>query len=346
MTRLSCGLLRAFGLALVALALAVPGTGATEKKEAGGKKKGDAGLVPGDEGGDPGPAPKTYEPPAGARPYEASARPTDGKYLQASIRKLSNAKGDSKPFVFHMIGSSYTNRLGQGEEFKALIREKFPKAPDITVKRFLQMGTPYGGFKDRAQESAAEKPDLVLIYTFGAPSDLEELLKTLRAGCDADIIVPSVHWTSKEKSAWDAGHEPAGIGSPGVEKGMSTNWDVVRPICEKYKAEFVDSRNEIAEWMRANKVQPGDLLADAVHQKPYLAHMIRMNVVRHLNPDFTGESTPPVPANPPDGKPPAPPPVPPPANPPTNPPTNPPANPPAPPANLPASPPPAPPANP
>lgn len=296
----STGLLWILLAGFAAFALASPPAGAAQKGGVKGKRKPPAEeAAPGDAPpADPDPSAaavqKTYEPPPGAKPYEAPSRPTDGRCLAASIRKLKNEDGASKPFLFYMVGSSYTNRLGQGEEFKALLRARFPKAPEIVVKRVLHMGTPYRGFLQDVDSIAADKPDLVLFYTYGSPADLEQFLLGLRAKCSADIVIPSVHWTAKERSFWEQGKEPPGAGSPGVERGMSTNWDLARSICATYGVEFVDSRNEIAEWMRANRISPPDLLVDSVHQKPYLAHMIRMNVVRHLNPDFREAAPPPV----------------------------------------------------
>jgi len=63
---------------------------------------------------------------------------------------------------------------------------------------------------------------------------------------------------------------------------MSTDWNEVRRLCARYGVEFVENRNDCAAYMRANKLGPGDLLVDKVHQNAYLTRMIQMNIVRHL----------------------------------------------------------------
>jgi len=57
----------------------------------------------------------------------------------------------------------------------------------------------------------------------------------------------------------------------------------MRAMAAKHGVEFVESRREITEYLVENKLPFDSLLVDAVHQSPYCAKTINLNIARHVH---------------------------------------------------------------
>ena len=210
--------------------------------------------------------------PEGASDYQAKAEPSDGRHLALTMQKLTRGIDPPRPFLIWALGSSYTNMLGNGEVWKQEIPKRFPKAPPIEYRKMVGNSCPWRYLRGWARHLVVpDQPDLVLIYTIGKPDELEKLLVELRTQTTADIIVPSIHWRERDQKLWGRSENAA-------------DQDVarVREVCRKYDVEFVESRRDWGEYLKANKLPIPALLKDAVHQSDYGAQIINANIMAHL----------------------------------------------------------------
>lgn len=205
----------------------------------------------------------------------------DGKYLAATVAKLEGKLGiPGKPFLIWGVGSSWTNFLSDLEPWRQFIRQHFPNAPEIVYKRRAGSGTPYeyahGWVHTQVLE---EQPDLVFCYTNGSLEGLEAMLKDIRQHSTADIIIPSLHFFENSKLI------PQQINDPVFDK--------IRDICQKYNAQFVDNRRELAAWLLKNNQPVKYLLGDPVHQNEIGKLLINENISAHFvkndNPAYNPE---------------------------------------------------------
>lgn len=206
--------------------------------------------------------------------YHLTPQPNDGSHLPLSVAKWQGRAGiPGKPFVIWALGSSFTDRQGDGYELIRAIRERFPHAPPILYRKHGGPGEPwefvYGWVK---QFVATEQPDLIFTYTSGTLDGLDSLLSEIRRRTTAEIIVPSLHFRPP----------PGTITPEEIAHGMGVDWDKVREICAKHGAEFVENRKEMAEYITKEHLQMDDLLFDHNHQNLHGRIRIWDNVSAHL----------------------------------------------------------------
>jgi hypothetical protein len=94
------------------------------------------------------------------------------------------------------------------------------------------------------------------------------MLKDIRVRSTADIIIPSLHLFENSKVTDEEINDPA--------------YDKLREICDKYHAQFVDNRRELAAWLKQNNRKHTDLLCDVVHQSELGVLLINENICRHF----------------------------------------------------------------
>jgi len=205
-------------------------------------------------------------------PYDASPRPEDGKNLALSVAKWEGRAGiPGRPFVIWAVGSSWTNFQGDGYPLIRAIRQRFPNAPPIIYKKHAGSGTPWDFARGWVEQFvAADQPDLVFTYTNGSPEGLDALLTAVRRLTTADILVPSLHFFERSK-----------LTDEEIERGV-VPWEEIRAICRKHKAEFVENRRELAEYMKREGLEPPALVGDAVHQNRHGFVRIWDNITRHI----------------------------------------------------------------
>lgn len=216
-------------------------------------------------------------PPEGAPAYVATPGERDGQYLALSIEKLQHGFDPPRPFLIWAIGSSYTNKLGSGEELIAQLRAMYPAGPEMVYKKMVGNSVPWQYLRGWARHLVIpQQPDLVIVYTLGNPHDLDLLIAELRRATTADIIVPSLHWRIPDERYW---------ASP--EENDDPTWRQVRELCARQGVQFVENRRDWGNYLRENHLPLSSLLADAVHQSEYGAHVIRTNIAQHLRPRDT-----------------------------------------------------------
>lgn len=94
------------------------------------------------------------------------------------------------------------------------------------------------------------------------------MLKDIRQHSTADIIIPSLHFFENGKLIPDEINDPV--------------YDKIRDICQKYKAQFVDNRRELAAWLLKNNEPVTHLLMDFVHQNELGKLLINENISAHF----------------------------------------------------------------
>ena len=210
--------------------------------------------------------------PEGAAEYVAKAAPTDGQHLALTLKKLEHGFDPPRPFLIWALGSSYTNMLGAGELWKEEIPKLFPNAPEIRYEKMVGNSCPWQYLRGWARHLAVpDQPDLVITYTNGSAADLEKLIIEIKSNTTADIIVPSLHWRERDQELWGKS-----------ENAMDQDVSAVREVCRKHNVEFVESRRDWAEYLKANNLPIPALLKDAVHQSNYGAHIINSNILAHI----------------------------------------------------------------
>ncbi len=213
-------------------------------------------------------------PPQGAEAYAAPVRPGDGANMSLTVRKLQEGFDPPRPLVIWAIGSSFTNGLGSGERLKALIRERFPDAPEIVYRKQAGCSTSYHFCRGWAQHLVIpDQPDVVLLYNFGKPDDLEKLIVELRRRTTADILVGTLHWCQPHKKQW-----------PDPDLACShQDIGAMRAMCRKHGVELVENRRELTEYMLANRLTIDDMLGDSVHETRFAADCTVQNIARHFH---------------------------------------------------------------
>ena len=213
-------------------------------------------------------------PPKAAPQYQAPPRPSDGQNMVLTIEKLTDGFDPPRPLLIWAIGSSFTRYQGHGKQLIAMIRHRFPDAPPIEYRRMVGGSTNYRFTRGWARHLVIpDQPDVVLIYNFGDTNQLEKLIAELRAHTTADIIVPTLHWCRPHQPIWPDPEATNHHQDPAA----------IRALCQRYGVEFVDNRREMTQYMVANDLEIADLLADTVHQSPYAAKMINLNIARHFH---------------------------------------------------------------
>ena len=213
------------------------------------------------------------QPPPGAPEYQAPARSTDGQNMALTIEKLTHGFDPPRPLLIWAIGSSFTQRQGRGNQLIEAIRQRFPQAPPIVYKVMMASSAPDGLTRGHARQLVIpEQPDVVLIYNFGATEDLEKLILELRTRTTADIIVPTLHWCLKHGPAWPDPDAATVHQDPAA----------MRQLCARHGVEFVENRRDLTKYMLDHNLKIADLLADTVHQSPYAAQIINLNIAHHF----------------------------------------------------------------
>jgi hypothetical protein len=211
----------------------------------------------------------------GVNPYEAPPRPSDGRHMTVTMEKLTGKRKLDRPLLIWALGSSYTNFQGDGSELIALIKERFPNAPEIVYKKQVGAAIPYELLDGWVRHLVtAEQPDVVILYAIGKPAGLEETIREIQAATTADIIVPSIHFRKQRDNLWNK-----------TPENYPPDEDIpaMRVICAKYGVEFVENAAEMAGFMNANNLRPAQMTFDSVHQHSRTRKINWMNTARHFN---------------------------------------------------------------
>jgi hypothetical protein len=229
-------------------------------------------------------------------PYDVTPGPGDGRNLALSVAKWEGRAGiPGKPFVIWALGSSWTEAQEDGFGLIYDIRKRFPSAPPIVYKKHGGSGTPWDYVWPWVRQFvAAEQPDLIFTYTPGTLEGLDGMLSEIRRHTTADIIVPSIHFNLNAAGWFNRGERVADVvvsrdrmnanegPTPAeVEAGVAHAGEI-RAICRKHKAEFVENRRQLAEYLTRTGVPWQALSYDDVHQSMHGRIRVWDSILRHI----------------------------------------------------------------
>jgi hypothetical protein len=166
------------------------------------------------------------------------------------------------------------------------LRKRFPDA-DLEIENRA-----IGGFASQWLIRPAEHdlypfyPDLVIFHVYGAHNTYEDIIRSVRTRTTAEVLMQKDHVT-----AW-----PPEKPDEKADKGMW--WDhmmnnVFLPqFAKKYGGALLDVRGAWLEYLRANTLEPKDLLKDGVHLNDHGNYLLAEIVKRHLvhRPDLPADA--------------------------------------------------------
>lgn len=129
------------------------------------------------------------------------------------------------------------------------LKARFPNANLIVENRAV------GGFASQLLVRLAEHdaypfyPDLVIFYVYGDHNRYDDIIRNLRSRTTTEVLMQTEHMAVGKDQNWP--------------EMMSTK--LLPEIAKKYGAELADVRTEWKKYLEANKLEPQNLLTDAVH---------------------------------------------------------------------------------
>jgi hypothetical protein len=199
-----------------------------------------------------------------APPYPVPEPPVDtsayGLQFQRTMTLMATSTPEHRNTVRILFyGQSIMGQLWHGMVMDDL-KNRFPHTYFVVENRAI------GGFSSQLLVRTVDYdvipfyPDLLVFHVFGAHDKYEEFIREVRSRTAAEVIMQSDHAT-----AWP---EPRCEGNfwenqPVWEDKM--NYFVLPDIAKKYGCAFQPQRWEWVDYLKANKLEPADLLSDTVH---------------------------------------------------------------------------------
>ena len=212
--------------------------------------------------------------------YPAVPPPTNpdalGRGVQRTMTLLatSTAKKRNKVRVL-FYGQSITEQSWS----KAVaddLRRRFPDA-DLEIENRA-----IGGFAAQLLVRPAEHdlypfyPDLLIFHVYGSNNEYEEIIRNVRSRTTAEVLMQTDHVTK-----W-----PPEKSDPNGDKGAwwddLMNRQLLPDIARKYGCGLVDNHTEWLKYLKANNLQPQDLLKDGVHLNDHGNYLMAELVKRYL----------------------------------------------------------------
>ncbi len=228
-------------------------------------------------------------PPCGSQPaLVLPADPEQAVHWGAKIPRTVTLLATSTPARRHpvkilMYGQSISGGM-KDSCFEPELRALFPHALLTYENRSI------GGFsanqlaRTAAIDLPLAYPDLVILHVYGQSAiDYERILADIRRRTTAEIMVWTDHYGTAGQPG-DAEH----LARIAREDEAS---QIVRTLAVKYDCELVDVRRSWKAYLDANRLQPADLLSDAVHLNARGKALLTALLLRHFRP-HPGTGTP------------------------------------------------------
>ncbi len=184
-----------------------------------------------------------------------------GYGIQRTMRLLTTStptKRNTVRILFY--GQSITEQKWAGQ-VTTWLRATYPNANLVIENRAI------GGHSSQLLWRTAEadlypfQPDLLIFYVYGSHLDYEKIITNVRKQTTAEILIQNEHLTRPEDMV-----EPT---APPVQSGPTWSaWmsEVFLPdLAKRFDAELLDQRKAWRAYLKANSLQPKDLLVDGVH---------------------------------------------------------------------------------
>jgi len=157
------------------------------------------------------------------------------------------------------------------------LRKRFPSA-DLEIENRA-----IGGFASQLLIRPAEHdvypfyPDLVIFHVYGSHTDYEQIIKNIRSRTTAEVLMQRDHVTK-----WPA-EKPDEKGDKGLWWDHMMNNVFLPKIAKTYGCGLADVRSGWLAYLKANNLEPKDLLKDGVHLNDHgnfvMAELVKQNLV-------------------------------------------------------------------
>jgi hypothetical protein len=148
-----------------------------------------------------------------------------------------------------------------------------------------------GGFASQLRIRPAEHdlypfyPDLLIFHVYGSNKEYEQIIQQTRLRTAAEVLMQRDHLTKPLPDVIDQNKD----------KGMW--WDnlmnekILPDIAAKYACGLADIRGGWIDYLKANNLQPKDLLKDGVHLNDHGNYLMAELIERHLHrPDLDNQA--------------------------------------------------------
>ncbi len=103
-------------------------------------------------------------------------------------------------------------------------------------------------------------PDLLVFHVYGAHDKYEDIIREVRTRTTAEVIMQSDH-----ANTWPEPKCTGNFWTKQKQWGDKMNYFLLPAIAEKYRCAWQPQRWEWVDYLKANNMQPKDLLTDTVH---------------------------------------------------------------------------------
>ncbi|MGQ9633592.1 MAG: SGNH/GDSL hydrolase family protein [Bryobacteraceae bacterium] len=175
-----------------------------------------------------------------------------GARMQRTVSLLATSTPQRRnPVTILVYGQSITAGL-KGSRLEQALRERFPHAELTLLNRSISGFSATQLVRAAVHDVYPLYPDLVILHDYGAASiEFERIVENIRRYTTAEILLITHHISS----------------NPSENKRFSDDREswAVRLLAQKYNCELADIRSEWQDYLRANNLNPQDLLTDTVH---------------------------------------------------------------------------------
>lgn len=186
-----------------------------------------------------------------------------GKNIQRTMRLLATSTPEQRNTVRILFYGQSITEQRWSKMVEDDLRRRFPNANLLVENRAL------GGFSSQLLVKTAEtdlypfQPDLLIFHVYGAHDKYEDIIRRTRERSTAEILMQNDHVTKPADLSEET--DPAKLPPAGHhwDAFMNQNW--LPSLAKKYGAELCDQRSLWKSYLKEHKLEPKDLLRDAVH---------------------------------------------------------------------------------
>ncbi|MDX1933115.1 MAG: hypothetical protein SFU56_10960 [Capsulimonadales bacterium] len=199
-----------------------------------------------------------------------------GRGIQRTMRLLATSTPQHRNSVRILFYGQSITEQKWWEQVADDLRRRFPHA-DLDIRNRA-----IGGFASQRLIRPAQHdifpwyPDLVIFHVYGADQEYEEIIRNIRTRTTAEILMQKDHVTRWPLPV----HDPSADKSDWWDDRM--NHQRLPEIAAKYDCGLVDVRGEWLRYLKANALEPKDLLTDGVHLNEHGCFVLAEIVKQYL----------------------------------------------------------------
>lgn len=199
-----------------------------------------------------------------AADYSVPAPPTDtsqyGRYFQRSMTLMATSTPEKRNTVRILFyGQSIV-----GQRWHTMVandlRNRFPHTDFVIENKAI------GGFSSQRLVRTMHYdvipfyPDLLIFHVYGAHDRYEDIIREVRMRTTAEIIMQSDH-----ANKWPEPKCDGNFWTNQKDWDDRMNYWLLPSIAKKYRCSWQPQRWEWVDYLKANNLEPKDLLKDSVH---------------------------------------------------------------------------------